>query len=110
GIVELLSGRSALLPRRLLRRFFYELGLEDFDYPNSVELLRFLPQKPDLLHCHNLHGNYFDLRALAGLSRQIPTVLTLHDAWLLSGHCAHSFECERWTIGCGECPDLTIYP
>jgi glycosyltransferase involved in cell wall biosynthesis len=37
-------------------------------------------------------------------------VLTLHDAWLLSGHCAHSLGCERWMIGCGSCPDLTIYP
>ena len=36
--------------------------------------------------------------------------MTLHDAWLLSGHCAHSFECERWKSGCGHCPDLTIDP
>ncbi len=50
------------------------------------------------------------MRALAWLSRRVPTVLTLHDAWLLSGHCAHSFDCERWKTGCGQCPDLTIYP
>jgi glycosyltransferase involved in cell wall biosynthesis len=37
-------------------------------------------------------------------------ILTLHDAWLLSGHCAHSFDCERWQIGCGRCPNLNIYP
>jgi glycosyltransferase involved in cell wall biosynthesis len=36
--------------------------------------------------------------------------MTLHDAWLLSGHCAHSFDCERWMSGCGQCPDLSIYP
>ena len=36
--------------------------------------------------------------------------MTLHDAWMFSGHCAHSFECERWETGCGQCPDLTIYP
>jgi glycosyltransferase involved in cell wall biosynthesis len=34
----------------------------------------------------------------------------MHDAWLLSGHCAHSFECERWRSGCGACPDLSIPP
>ena len=33
------------------------------------------------------------------LSRQLPLVVTLHDAWLLSGHCAHSFDCERWKDG-----------
>jgi hypothetical protein len=37
-------------------------------------------------------------------------MLTLHDAWLLSGHCAHSFDCQRWKTGCGECPDLDVYP
>lgn len=68
------------------------------------------PEPPDILHCHNLHGGYFDLRALPFLSHQVPTVITLHDAWLLGGHCAHSFDCERWKVGCGRCPDLSIYP
>jgi len=67
-------------------------------------------RKPDILHLHNLHGYYFDLRMLPYLSKQVPTILTLHDAWLLSGHCAHSFDCDRWKTGCGKCPDLTIYP
>jgi glycosyltransferase involved in cell wall biosynthesis len=64
----------------------------------------------DIVHAHNLHGYYFDLRILPELSGRIPLVLTLHDAWLLSGHCAHSFNCMRWQIGCGQCPDLSIYP
>jgi glycosyltransferase involved in cell wall biosynthesis len=57
-----------------------------------------------------LHGELFDLRELPRLSHTVPVVLTLHDAWLLSGHCAHSFDCDRWKTGCGECPDLTIPP
>ena len=73
-------------------------------------MLKLTEESPTILHCHNLHGGYFDLRALPALSTTIPTILTLHDAWLLSGHCAHSFECGRWEIGCGNCPDLTIYP
>jgi len=85
-------------------------GHENFDHPGTWSLLDSTPEPPDILHCHNLHGGYFDLRALPSLSHQIPTVLTLHDAWLLSGHCAHSFNCERWKTGCGNCPDLSIYP
>ncbi|NIS70621.1 MAG: glycosyltransferase [Proteobacteria bacterium] len=91
-------------------------GKEDLDFPGTWRLLDFTPERPDILHCHNMHGawlptgGYFDLRALSWLTRQLPVVLTLHDAWLLSGHCAHSFDCERWKIGCGHCPDLTIYP
>jgi len=72
--------------------------------------------QPDVVHCHNLHGGwlerggYFDLRALPWLSRRVPTMLTLHDTWLLSGHCAYTLGCDRWKTGCGRCPDLSIYP
>jgi len=85
-------------------------GLEDFNFPGAWKLLELTPERPSLIHCHNLHGDYFDLRALPWLSNKLPVVVSLHDAWLLSGHCAHSFDCERWRTGCGECPDLTIYP
>jgi glycosyltransferase involved in cell wall biosynthesis len=85
-------------------------GVESFRYPASRRLLSLPPRQPDVVHAHNLHGGYFDLRALPELSRRVPVVLTLHDAWMLSGHCAHSFDCERWQTGCGHCPDLTIYP
>lgn len=85
-------------------------GMEDFSYPGTYRLFDLFPEPVDIIHCHNLHGDYFDLRALSWLSRKVPVVLTLHDAWLLSGHCAHSFDCERWKSGCGQCPDLTITP
>jgi glycosyltransferase involved in cell wall biosynthesis len=84
-------------------------GIEDFRFPGTGQLLALDPA-PDLVHLHNLHGGYFDLRVLPELSRAFPTALTLHDAWMLSGHCAHSFECDRWRTGCGRCPDLSIYP
>lgn len=85
-------------------------GQENFYFPASTTLLEQVPQQPDLVHLHNLHGGYFDPRALVKLSEQVPVMLTLHDAWLLSGNCAHSFTCERWKTGCGNCPDITIYP
>jgi glycosyltransferase involved in cell wall biosynthesis len=85
-------------------------GREDFDFPATWRLLDLPHERPNILHCHNLHGSYFDLRALPLLSNRVPLVMTLHDAWLLSGHCAQSFDCRRWEIGCGRCPDLTIYP
>lgn len=101
------SLRLATHPRALVDRW---RGWEDFEFPGSHGLLGRLPARPDVIHCHNLHGGYFDLRALPSLTRQAPTVLTLHDGWTLSGHCAHSFDCDRWKTGCGECPNLTIEP
>jgi len=85
-------------------------GIEDFAFPGAWRLLTLTSKAPSIVHFHNLHGGYFDLRVLPWLSRQQPVVLTLHDAWLLSGHCAHSLDCNRWKTGCGQCPDLTIPP
>ena len=100
-------------PKRWLE---LQRGRENFDFPATWHVLDLVGDRPDIVHCHNLHGGwlsrggFFDLRALGWLSRRVPTVVTLHDSWLLSGHCASTMGCERWKIGCGNCPDLTIYP
>ncbi len=85
-------------------------GREDFHYPQTARLPDLAPQPIDLIHAHNLHGGFFDLRRLGALSRRLPCVLTLHDEWLLTGHCAYAGACQRWLTGCGACPDLGIYP
>jgi glycosyltransferase involved in cell wall biosynthesis len=81
-------------------------GIDDLRQPGTWRLLGLRPGLPDVVHCHNLHGDYFDLRVLPWLSRRVPVVLSLHDAWLLAGYCCHSFDCERWKVGCGQCPFL----
>lgn len=85
-------------------------GREDFNFPWTERLYKVAPFAPDILHLHNLHGGYFDLRVLPSLSKKVPTVLTVHDQWLFTGHCAHSLECNKWRTGCGNCPDLSRYP
>lgn len=84
-------------------------GNEDFDHPGTAHLLEGMRETPEVLHFHNLHGSYFDIRELPRLTARTPSVLTLHDAWLLTGHCAHPFECERWLTGCETCPYLDRY-
>jgi glycosyltransferase involved in cell wall biosynthesis len=86
------------------------LGWENFNFPGMQHLIDLVAGESDIVHLHNLHGGYFDLRFLPSLSRQVPTFMTLHDMWLLSGHCAHSLTCERWRTGCGQCPDLELSP
>ena len=85
-------------------------GHEDFRFPASRRVLDLVPATPDVVHVHNLHGGYFDLRALPGLARRAPLVATLHDAWLLTGHCAHPLDSDGWLRGCGDCPHLDTYP
>jgi glycosyltransferase involved in cell wall biosynthesis len=99
--------RFAAAPRKALDK---RHGRESFDYPGTAAIPDLPPEPPDLIHCHNLHGNYFDLRQLAPMSRRLPLVMTLHDEWTFTGHCAYALYGDRWRTGCVSCPDLAIYP
>ncbi len=122
GLAHWVRDREGRLPgaRRLARMLdrladsrrwrTWAAGREEFDFPGTERLLDLPPQRPDLVHCHNLHGWYFDLRVLPALSAKVPVILNLRDAWLLTGHCAYPCDCPRWGAGCGQCPDLERYP
>jgi glycosyltransferase involved in cell wall biosynthesis len=54
--------------------------------------------KPDIVHVHNIHGTAISIEMLSQLSRKIPVLWTLHDAWLTTGSVRHPFETERWRL------------
>lgn len=70
--------------------------------------------QPDIVHLHNLHGSYLNLRILFNYLRkkQIQTVITVHDCWLYTGKCYHYYEakCNKYLKHCGNCPQLSMYP
>ncbi len=66
--------------------------------------------KADILNLHNLHSGYFNYLVLPLLTMGRPAVYTLHDMWAFTGHCAYSYDCERWKSGCGSCPHPDAYP
>jgi glycosyltransferase involved in cell wall biosynthesis len=66
-------------------------------------------KRSELVHLQLIHADqFFSLFNLLVISRQKRVVWTLHDPWMLSGHCVHSLDCDRWITGCGNCPDLTL--
>ena len=66
--------------------------------------------KPDVVHLHNLHSNYINLKLLLNYLaiNDIPTVISLHDCWFYTGKCTHyTFDnCYNWQNKCGNCPRL----
>lgn len=90
--------------------FHKKKGLEYYQYPQSRKLINALRQEDSIIHLHNLHANFFDVGFLPELSNRNPVIITMHDEYLYTGHCAATLGCERWQIGCGDCPHLDVYP
>ncbi len=110
------STRVASIPQKRyidyqIYRFTRRFGFNDIHLTSSFDILKHsFYQAADVLHFHNLHSGYFNYLALPFLTKNKPAVLTLHDMWGITGHCAYSFDCDRWKIGCGQCPYPDIYP
>nr|MBP9818258.1 glycosyltransferase [Candidatus Shapirobacteria bacterium] len=120
GVFEL-GGRQLMLKQlsKVLGRDDIELYLNDLfhqalatdvSYFNNEELWgSHYYRNCSVVHCHNLHGMFFNLDNLINISKLKKVVWTLHDMWPITGHCAHSFECDRWIGGCHNCPHLDTY-
>ena len=69
---------------------------------------------PDIVHLHNLHGNYLDYQVLFEYLQRssCKVVWTLHDCWAFTGHCAYfdMARCEKWKSECRDCPQSKCYP
>ena len=81
--------------------------------PDTEKLVRDIEMfQPDMIHLHNLHGNYLHLNRFFKYlhKKQIPVVVTLHDCWLLTGGCMHFTKngCYGWQGACKHCP--YVYP
>jgi glycosyltransferase involved in cell wall biosynthesis len=94
-----------------LHRLFPLSGLNYLEYVGSSKIPKYsFYKQSDILNLHNIHRDYFSYLSLPALTSTKPTVWTLHDMWPFTGHCAYSFDCNRWEIGCGKCPYLETYP
>lgn len=110
------SDRIATVPRKTrienqLYRFTRYSGLNDINLFSSFDIPNYkFYQDADILNFHNLHTGYFNYLAISKLTKTKPAIFTLHDMWSFTGHCAYSYDCDRWKIGCGRCPYPDIYP
>lgn len=81
----------------------------------TLEAIKWIEsKKPDLIHLHNIHGDWIHLPTLIKYIKKagIPVVWTLHDCWSFTGRCSH-FElnnCNKWEHGCYGCHYKKVYP
>ena len=70
---------------------------------------------PDVIHLHNIHGYYLNLRVLFKYLKNEykgKIIWTLHDCWTFTGHCSYftMSKCNKWKTECNKCPNLKCYP
>jgi len=69
---------------------------------------------PDIIHLHNIHGYYLNIRVLFDFFKMIqrPVVWTFHDCWPFTGHCSYfdAVNCFKWKTECHQCPNIKGYP
>lgn len=67
--------------------------------------------RPDLLIVGNLHDAGADPWLLDNLSQRFPTLIMMHDFWIMTGRCAYTGNCEKYRTGCDDsCPTPDEYP
>ena len=84
----------------------------------TKRLLERLEQiKPQVVHLHNLHGYYLNVKLLFEWLAQHDCRVewTLHDCWAFTGHCAYFtyVKCAQWKTHCAyseSCSQLKTYP
>jgi glycosyltransferase involved in cell wall biosynthesis len=92
---------------RHFRRLENMLSLQSVLYPFSFALpFKKYFRNSDIVHYHIIHNGFFSLLALPLLTKLKPSIWSAHDPWIMTGHCMHQYECERWMTGCGNCPNL----
>lgn len=110
GKAEESGPNRACLPAPSLvgRAVFHAVNLLGLNFAGVLGTLQIAEhpffREADVVHYHNLLGGYFNYLRLPSLTQAKPSVWTLHDMWALTGHCIHSFDCQRWRTGCGACP------
>ena len=109
------------LIRNYLDRYFHFMKTRIFDKNGlgsrraTRKLVKWIAKiSPDIIHIHQLHGYFINYEILFEylVLNNLPVVMTLHDCWTFTGHCAYfeSVSCDKWKTQCNECPLIGEYP
>jgi len=102
--------RVHVIPRQSWRKYV-GIALATDTMPNTDWILETKAyQEADIVHCHNLHGRFFNLKTMQKMSQEKHVVWTLHDEWAITPHCAYTLEGEAVKHGLFVCPSKHTQP
>ncbi len=80
---------------------------------STRRLLKFIKKfKPDVVHIHELHGYYVNIKPVIKYLKKhnVKTILTMHCEFMYTGKCGIARDCEKWQIECNKCPHIESFP
>ena len=83
---------------RKRRRIIFSTGFAGFDFTRHPAYA-----SADIVHLHWINS-LVGTRTLSKVTK--PMVWTMRDMWPLTGGCHYAMDCRRYTLGCGQCPQL----
>ncbi len=86
-----------------------ELSLHSMLYPHLFCLMD-MPafKEAGVVHYHLLHNYFGALPIFPEITKKKPSVISIHDPWIFTGHCIYPLACKRWQNGCGGCNQLEL--
>lgn len=84
-----------------------------FSHFSTKRLLNYIDEfKPDLIHLHELHAYFVNLKPLIEYikMKRIPVIWTFHCEYMYTGKCGYAYDCEGFLRECGSCPSVRDYP
>ncbi|MHC1709824.1 MAG: glycosyltransferase [Methanomassiliicoccales archaeon] len=97
--------RTAL--RFSIKMFERCLGIQNVLHPYVVKILiDDWYARSDIVHFHLVHNELISLLAIPKIAREKKLIWTVHDPWIVTGHCIHPMDCQKWKIGCPRCDRL----
>lgn len=90
--------------RRLNYLYGYQYGFAPLSTIKIKHIIK--KEKPDLIHLHCVNSFMVNVYSLLRLIKmqEIPVVITNHAEFFYTGGCPHAYDCQRWLVGCGQCP------
>lgn len=80
-----------VIPRKRYQDWLVKLFANDLTFAGTDYLLDTKEfREADIIHCHNLHSNFFNLSTLQKMSIKKPVVWTMHDMWAFTGFSSNS--------------------
>lgn len=92
----------------IYKKYESEHSIKSLVFPYAHKIMNMKEfREADIVHYHLIHNYIVSLYDLPLMFKKKKSVWTIHDPWVITGHCIYPMECDKYMSGCTDCPDLS---